>query len=301
MSVASSSSTPPPTQSPLTAATIGLGYESYLSRAWLTTRAVSAEALKSPLMSAPAQKARVPAPVSTMARHGPRSSSSHWRARSAIIARVIALRRGRLSTVTTTTYGPCASVRISIASGSRGHDHDLAERLAVGQELDRLHRPLERQAVADQRLEPPLAIPGEQRLDRAAELVRGLVAVVAQRAAEGGAILDQEPVGRDLLDAAHEAHQQHAAAPAERGERGVGQLAADRIEADVRAPIGGQGHDPLGEVLGGVVHEVVGAVRPGHRELLRGAGPRNHPRAHRLADLHRGEAHASRRAQHQQG
>src|SRR6266851_8355512 len=246
MSVASSSSTPPPTQSPLTAATIGLAYESYLSRAWLTTRAVSTEALKSPLMSAPAQKARVPAPVSTMARHGPRSSSSHRRARSAIIARVIALRRGRLSRVTTTTCGPCAPVRISIASGSRGHDHDLAERLAVGQELDRLHRPLERQAVADQRLEPPLAIPGEQRLDRAAELVRGrLVAVVAQRAAEGGAILDQEPVGRDLLDAAHEAHQQHASAPAEGGERRVGQLAADRIAADVRAPIGGQGHDPL--------------------------------------------------------
>src|SRR3984893_15158087 len=278
MSVASSSSTPPPAQSPLTAATIGFVYESYLSRAWLTIRAVSADALKSPLMSAPAQKARVPAPVSTMARQGPRSSSSQRRARSDIMARVIALSRGWLSTVTTTTCRPCASVRISMASGSRRNHHDLAERLAIGEELDRLHRLLQRQAMADQRLQPALAVPGEQGLDRAAQLVGGLVAVVAQRAAERRAILDEQAIGRDLLHAAHEAHQQHAPAPAERGERGVGQLAADRIEADVRALLPGQGHDPLGEVLGGVVDDVVRAVRLRHRELLRGAGPRDHPR-----------------------
>src|SRR6185295_15893197 len=230
MSVASNSSTPPPTQSPFTAAMIGLEVAWYFRSAWLTTAAVSGAALRSPLMSAPAQNARVPAPVSTMARQGPRSSSSQSRASSAIMARVIAFSRGRLSMVITTTCGPCEAVRISIALRPRGHHHDLAVRLAVGQELDRLHGALERQPVAHQRPEPPLAVPGHERFHRAPQLVRRLVAVVAERAAERGAILHQQAVGRDLLHAAHEAHQQHAPAPAQRGERGVGELASDRVE-----------------------------------------------------------------------
>src|SRR5690242_6025523 len=162
MSVASSSSTPPPTQSPFTAATIGLEVAWYLSSEWLSTAAVSGDALRSPLMSTPAQNARVPAPVSTMARHGPRSSSSQSRARSAIIARVIASIRGRLSMVITTTCGPCRADRISIALDPVRHHHDLAVRPAIGQELDRLHGALERQAVTHQRLEAALAVPGHQ-------------------------------------------------------------------------------------------------------------------------------------------
>ena len=57
MSVESSSSRPPPTQSPLTAATIGFEYACCFSNAWLTTLAVSRAAERSPLMSAPALKA----------------------------------------------------------------------------------------------------------------------------------------------------------------------------------------------------------------------------------------------------
>ncbi len=50
----------------------------------------------SPLMSAPAQKALAPAPVRTTHRQLPRSSSSHNRARSAIIWRDIALQPRRV-------------------------------------------------------------------------------------------------------------------------------------------------------------------------------------------------------------
>src|SRR4029450_4042672 len=162
MSVASSSSTPPPTQSPLTAATIGLAYASYFRSAWLTTRAVSTEALRSPLMSAPAQNARLPAPVSTMHRQGPLSSSSHRRPSSAIMARVIALSRGWLSMGTTAPGRPCSVTRISTGLGS-GDDHDLAVRLAVGQELDRLDGALEGQSMADAGPELALGVPRQER------------------------------------------------------------------------------------------------------------------------------------------
>src|SRR5262245_43170059 len=170
MSLASRSSTPPPTQSPLTAATIGFEKASHFKSAWLTTRAVSGDALRSPLMSAPAQKARPPAPVRTTHRHGPLASSSHRRASSAIMARVIALSRGWWSMVTTATCRSCSVTRISTALGS-GNDHDLAVRFAVGQELDRLDGPLERQPMADARTELSLVVPAEQRLDGAAQLV----------------------------------------------------------------------------------------------------------------------------------
>src|SRR5712691_3249725 len=252
MSVESRSSTPPPTQSPLTAATIGFVYASCFSSAWPTTRAVSGEALRSPLMSAPAQKARAPAPVSTMARQLPRSSSSQIRPRSAIIARDIALSRGWLSMVTTITCGPCDSTRISTGSAPE-RDDDLAEGSAIGQEANRLHRPLERQPVAHVGFELARRVPADQGLHGGAELVRCVEAIVAQRAAEGGAVLDQQSVRGDLLHATHEADQEHAPAPAERGQRGVGQLAADRIEADVGAPVPGERHHALGEILGCIV------------------------------------------------
>src|SRR6516225_8484525 len=78
-------------------------------------RAISGPADRSPLISAPTVKARVPAPVSTMARQlSSRSSSSHSRPSSASIARVIALRRGWLSIVTIATCRPCRARRISI-------------------------------------------------------------------------------------------------------------------------------------------------------------------------------------------
>src|SRR2546425_223188 len=89
------------------------------------------------------------------------------------------------------------------------------------------------------------AVPGEQLLDRARQLVGGVPAEVAQRRAERGAVLDQQPVGRDLLDAAHEADQQDAPAPAKRGERGVEERAADGIEADVGALVLRERHHAL--------------------------------------------------------
>src|SRR4029453_5083374 len=181
-------------------------------------------------MSAPAVKARAPAPVSTMHRQGPRSSSSHSRTSSAIIARDMAFMRAWLSIVRTTTW-PCSSTRISIALGCARPHHELAVGFAVGQPADRLDAALERQAVTDQRPQLALAMPLQQLVDRDLQLVRRVPAEVAQRGAERGAMLDQQAVGRDLLTTPPEAHQENAPAPPERGECGVEQVAADGIEA----------------------------------------------------------------------
>src|SRR2546427_3296339 len=302
MSVDSSSSTPPPTQSPLTAAPIGLENTWCFRSACPTTSAVSGAAERSPLRSAPAQKARSPAPVRTIARQGPRSSSSHSRARSVIICRDIALRRGWLSMVTTTTWRPCWSARISTSVGPQArNDDDLAVGLSIRQEPDGLDALLEGEPMADARLELPGRVPLEQLVDRPAELVGRLPAEVAQRAAERGAVLDEEAVRRDLLDPAHEADDQDAAAPAERRQRRVEELAADRIEAHVGALVVGELHHPLGELLRRVVNQIVGAALLRHCQLLRGARRRADARAHRLADLDGRETDAARGAQDEQG
>src|SRR5205809_844988 len=116
MSVDSSNSSPPPTQSPLTAATIGFENGVSFSKARLMVRAVSAPALRSPLMSAPAEKAFSPAPVSTTQRQ-PASASrrSQSAAKSASIARFIALRRGSFAIVTSAIWGRGVSTRISMS------------------------------------------------------------------------------------------------------------------------------------------------------------------------------------------
>src|SRR5262245_58099351 len=137
-------------------------------------------------MSAPAQKARVPAPVSTIARQLPRSSSSQRRARSAIISRDIALRRGWLSIVITTMCRPCSrtSMAIGRSAAQLGDDDDLAVGAAIGQQADRLDALLERQAMRDAGLELALVVPGQELVDRPAKLVGRMPAEIAQRAAE---------------------------------------------------------------------------------------------------------------------
>src|SRR5215510_10181518 len=69
MSVDSRSSTPPPAQSPLTAAMMGFEYGFVFRRARSTIRAVCSGAERSSPISAPAQNARSPAPVIIMQRH----------------------------------------------------------------------------------------------------------------------------------------------------------------------------------------------------------------------------------------
>src|SRR5262245_12617565 len=300
MSVDRSSSTPPPAQSPLTAATIGLEKTWCFRSAWPTTAAFSGDAERSPLRSAPAQKARSPAPVRTITRQGPRSSSSQSRARSAIICRDIALRRGWLSMVMTTTCRACWWTRISTSVPQIGKNNDLAVRLAIGQQANGLDALLEREPVADARLELAGGVPREQLVDRPAELVGRLPAEVAQRAPQRGAVLDEKPVRRDLLDPAHEADDQDAPAPAERRERRVEEIATDRVETHVGALVVRELHDSFGELLGRVVDDLVGAALASHRELLRGARRRDDACAHRLADLDRGEPHTAGGPQDQQ-
>src|SRR3989442_12498768 len=205
MSVDSSSPTPPPTQSPLAAATIGFENTWCFSRAWLTTPAVSGAAERSPLMSAPALNARSPAPVRTTQRQLPRSSSPHSRARSAIICRDIALRRDWLAMVTITTWRPWSRARISISVRPEPRDDDdLSVGPAIRQEPDRLDALLEGQPVRDARPEPARLVPGEELVDRPVELVGRVPAEVTERAPQRGAVLDPEPARRDLLDATHE-------------------------------------------------------------------------------------------------
>src|SRR2546425_9623156 len=253
-------------------------------------------------MSAPALEAGSPAPVRTTQRHVPRSSSSHNRARSVIICRDIALSLTWLSMVTITTCGPCARARIAMSVGLESRDDDdLAVRPALGQKPDRLDAFLEGKTVRDARPELAGLVPLEQLVDRPAQLVGRVPAEVAQRAAQRGAVLDQEPVRRDVLDPADEAHHQNPAAPAERRQRRVEEVAADRIETHVGALTIRQSHHPLGELLRRVVDELVGPALAGHSELLRGAGRRDDARAHRLADLDRREADAAGGTQDEQG
>src|SRR5262245_42109344 len=157
-------------------------------------------------MSAPAQKARVPAPVSTIARQLPRSSSSQRRARSAIISRDIALGRGRLPMVITTTWRPCSrtSMAIQRSATKLGDDHDLAVGAAIGQQANRLDALLERQTMRDARLELALLVPGQELVDRPPKLVGLVPAEIAQRAPERGPVLHQQPIRRNLLNRSEE-------------------------------------------------------------------------------------------------
>ena len=159
---------------------------------------------------------------------------------------------------------------------------------------------LERQAVGDKWLDLPSPYHRSSSSTERRSLSGACRAVVPERAAERRAVLDQEPVGRNLLHASDESHEEQAPAPAERGQRGIRQLAPDGIEADVGAFVTRQRHHSVRELLRGVVDEVIGAVLAGHGQLLRGAGARDHARAHRLADLDGGEADAARRSQHEQ-
>src|SRR2546426_4684423 len=172
-------------------------------------------------MSAPALKARPPAPVRTIERVSPRSSSSHTRARSAIMPRVMALSRGWLSIVTTATCALRCSSRISMRLAPVRDDDDLAVRLAIGEAADGLGRALERQAIGDQRAQLALAVPAQQLLHRARELVGRVPAEVAQRGAERRTMLHQQAGGPGLLDPAPETDQQEAPAPTPPPGRGV--------------------------------------------------------------------------------
>jgi len=99
----------------LIAAMIGLVNGVSFSKARLMTCAFPSLALISPLMSAPAENALSPAPVRITQRQSAASSSrSHSAARSAIIARDMALRRGSLAIVTTAMCDCCISRRISM-------------------------------------------------------------------------------------------------------------------------------------------------------------------------------------------
>src|SRR2546428_12015479 len=123
-------------------------------------------------MSAPAQKARSPAPVRTTQRHVPRSISSQSRARSVIICRDIALSLTWLSMVTITTCGPCSRTRISMSVGPQpGDDDDLSVRASISQEPDGLATLLERQTVWDAPTELAGLIPAEELVARPAQRV----------------------------------------------------------------------------------------------------------------------------------
>src|SRR5258705_8375794 len=101
--------------------------------------------------------------------------------------------------VTITMCGLCSSTRISMSAGPQSrHDHDLAVRFTVGQQPDRLHAPLQGEALRDARLEGAGMVPREQLSDRLLELVRRVPAIVAQRAPERGAILHQKTVGGNV-------------------------------------------------------------------------------------------------------
>src|SRR5215510_15547784 len=116
---------------------------------------------------------------------------------------------------------------------SRRDDHDLAKGLAFGQQPDRFDAALEGESVSNAWLEPAASMPRKQYLHRLLELIGRVVPEVAQRAAERGAVLHEQPVRWNLLDPTHEADKEHPPTPSEAGECVIGQLSADRVEANV--------------------------------------------------------------------
>ncbi len=85
---------------------------------------------------------------------------------------------------------------------------------------------------------------------------------------------------------------------AERAQRRLAQLTADRVDGDV-GPTIGELTDPGLEVLGRVVDHAVRAPLDAQLQLLVGRGRGDHLRAERPGDIQRGQSHAARRAEHE--
>ena len=139
-----------------------------------------------------------------------------------------------------------------------------------------------------QRLQPRLA---ERRIP-----AHGLAGAHAEHA---GA-LDQQQIGTGQPNAAGEADDQDAGTPGEAAHTVLKDLAADRIEHHIGAAAIGDALDRIAKGLAAIEHEVIGAPRLRHRELLFARGRRDHGRPEHLAHLDCGEANAAAGAVHQQ-
>src|SRR5690606_7169626 len=105
----------------------------------------------------------------------------------------------------------------SLVAAVDSHDH-LAGRASFGERPDRVRRMLKGKGRRYQRPELARQVPLDELVHGFPQLVGSMEPEEAQRRAEGGAVLHEQAVGGDLGDAADEADQQDAPAPAERGE-----------------------------------------------------------------------------------
>ena len=121
---------------------------------------------------------------------------------------------------------------------------------------------------------------------------------VAELEAEDVDPLEQDQVQRDPRDGPRRvADGDEAAAPVQRAQRRLGQVAADRVDHDVGA-VGERLPQGLPQVAGAVVDQPLGAAAVRRLELLGAGGHRGHGRPQDGAQLDRGRADAAARPEH---
>ena len=113
---------------------------------------------------------------------------------------------------------------------------------------------------------------------------------------------EQHQVGCQLWNGATgEPHHQQPAIPGQPAYRLLEQLATDRVIDHVDPLAVGQALDFLAQAGLAVVDQFICPGCLGHRQFVGTAGGRDYPCPHGLADLHRCQADATGRTQHQQG
>ncbi len=201
------------------------------------------------------------------------------------------------------SHGPAVEqmaemIRDAIGGGQAAHrDHDLAGRGARAQKLQRFGGPVERQAVADMRMQAAFGMPAQQLGEALGQHLGPEAEVAAPVDADQAEVLDQQQVGGHLRHlAAGKADGEDAALGPGGAQRLQQAVAADRIIDHIGAA---EAAHRLAQIFGVAVDQVVGAGGAGHGELFRPARAGDDSGAHQLADLDRGQPDPAGRAEHQ--
>src|SRR6201997_5259982 len=101
------------------------------------------------------------------------------------------------------------------------HDDELAARLARAEPGDRLHSPLQREALGDRRLDAALEIERHQRRDIGGMLPGLACGELSPEHSDDLATLEQGQIERQLRDTGGKADDEIASLPPDRAQRGL--------------------------------------------------------------------------------
>src|SRR5207237_248294 len=152
----------------------------------------------------------------------------------------------------------------------------------------------QRQLLRDVGLDPAFPVHLQKILHRRRDQLGRAPRVEAPVQADDGVVLDERVVERGRRDTAgRETDNDDAALKGDAFGGTVVDVAADRVEDDVRAAAAGDGLHLFGEVVRLVVDRVVGAQLSANLQLFVGSGGGDDPGALRLAELDRSAAYAA--------